>query len=222
MKPHIFSIAATLLGDCTGVLDWEIRIKFSCFAIFPSVRLSRWLRRCRACENGRSHRLSRTDRKIAKPLNLTRIFSVWTCSAITYLCWHSRGRHLIINLLHHTNETQNGRNSCPRLQPYFVDFRRVCVSQSQFFHVVSALQTLFCIFLSQFQDNYHGMGLIHSCPQSSLFLSPSWVWWTRNNPAFNIHSDVSESLGLRLKLYLGRTWTFSFSTQGLVTRVTWK
>ena len=158
MKPHIFSIAATLLGDCTGVLDWEIRIKFSCFAIFPSVRLSRWLRRCRACENGRSHRLSRTDRKIAKPLNLTRIFSVWTCSAITYLCWHSRGRHLIINLLHHANETQNGRNSCPRMQPYFIDFRRVCVSQSQFFYVVSALQTFFCIFLSQFQDNYHGIG----------------------------------------------------------------
>ena len=38
------------------------------------------------------------------------------------------------------DEFQLERNSCPRLQPCFVGFCRVVVSQSQCFHVVSALQ----------------------------------------------------------------------------------
>ena len=49
---------------------------------------------------------------------------------------------LFYNLLHRADEPQKGRNSCPRLQPYFIGFCRVGVSQSQFFYVVSALQVL--------------------------------------------------------------------------------
>ena len=37
------------------------------------------------------------------------------------------------NLLQRADEPQKGRNSCPRLQPYFIGFCRVGVSQSQFF-----------------------------------------------------------------------------------------
>ena len=45
MKPHIFSIASTLPGDCTTVLDCgfsgeKIRLKFSCFSIFLCLRPS--------------------------------------------------------------------------------------------------------------------------------------------------------------------------------------
>ena len=47
--------------------------------------------------------------------------------ALAFVC----GRH--ITLLHRADEPQKGRNSCPQLQPYFIGFCRVGVSQSQFF-----------------------------------------------------------------------------------------
>ena len=48
-------------------------------------------------------------------------------------------------LLHRADEPPKGRNSCPRLQPYFIGFCRVGVSQSQFFlRSISALQ--FCLY----------------------------------------------------------------------------
>ena len=40
------------------------------------------------------------------------------------------------SLLHRADETQSARNSCPRLQPYFIGFCRVGISQSQLFYAV--------------------------------------------------------------------------------------
>ena len=59
------------------------------------------------------------------------------CAYLAFVCWR------YFNLLHRADEPQKGRNSCPRLQPYFIGFCRVGVSQSQFFYVVSALQFLY-------------------------------------------------------------------------------
>ena len=57
--------------------------------------------------------------------------------ALAFVCWR------YFNLLRRADEPQKGRNSCPRLQPYFIGFCRVGVSRGQLFYVVSALQYLY-------------------------------------------------------------------------------
>ena len=52
---------------------------------------------------------------------------------------------------------QNKNNSCPRLQPYFIGFCRVGVSQSQFFYVVSALQFLYPYFKHERSFNLYSV-----------------------------------------------------------------
>ena len=51
----------------------------------------------------------------------------------------------LINLLHRADESQKGRNSCPGLQPCFIGSGRVGVSQSLFFHIVSAWLCCFTV-----------------------------------------------------------------------------
>ena len=63
--------------------------------------------------------------------------SILQLIALAFVCWR------YFNSLHRADEPQQGRNSCPRLQSYFIGFCRVGVSQSQLFYVVSALQ--FCM-----------------------------------------------------------------------------
>ena len=61
-----------------------------------------------------------------------------------YFHRHSCWRHLYS--LHYADESQEGRKSSAWLQPYFIGYCRVGVSQSQLFYVVSALQL--CLYVS--------------------------------------------------------------------------
>ena len=58
---------------------------------------------------------------------------------LAFICW----RHL--NLLHCADEPPKGQNSCPWLQPYFISFCPVGVSQSQLFYLVYQSCSFSCI-----------------------------------------------------------------------------
>ena len=62
------------------------------------------------------------------------------CGSILQLICASISVLASFYLLHRADEPPKERNSCPQLQPYFIGFCRVGVSQTQLFYVVSALQ----------------------------------------------------------------------------------
>ena len=86
-----------------------------------------------------------------------------------YLRWHSL-RASFRTLLHRADETQPSRNSCPRLQPYFIGFCHFGVSQSELFYVVkSAVQFVVCLFI---------FWLIRSFADPTHYRSRSFAYFT--------------------------------------------
>ena len=111
--------------------------------------------------------------------------------ALAFVCWPH------FNLLHRADEPQKGRNSCPRLQSYFIGFFRVGVSQSQLFYVVYQPCGFACILVIFLADKDSSRSYVSL--QHYLWRSFAYFTSTLRDKSGVFRTSICPP-GLRLKL----------------------